>query len=1564
MADSEPAAMLTYAEASLQEPCTDWAAVQQRAPETSDFSKQDMGKHATTVSCMRTLLTASAALHRLAPTSQLPLEIPESKPLACGDCMPSLLAVKLRRTHPDFIPMLLAGSRRGLPIVLLSTDLPDKQKEAEREEFVLRGLGLGPGGILVFEDADQDPDSQTFKARGAAHAVSVARLAEAGQQMLADCSVTDAPVGPSDILCILFTGGTQRMKVVKGSHAMLLHELQAYPDVAPKLAGAGWASGKAPCPRLQPKVLGNLSAYWPAATWGQLSLCIAFGGCFVVTEAKMPSELNRVVTVQKVDVLGLVPDQLALLSQEPVTELPWVRLVITWADKLPPSAARPWANHPQAQFRELLIATEYWLSLQAEPLSPEPSVARLVPGVRAIVLPMDTSDEAPGKLAQQGEIGELCLAGRMVSPGYLDVGTGQSVRPAFFRHNDEDYFRSGDLVRVVSSGFVFVGRSDMLTKEKGQWVDMAEVEGRLQALDSVTESKIMPDPACPADFHAFVVPSDFSAGTDHLVVPGTVRAPPEALQQVRAALPQRVRLHVLRAMPRHCATHKVDTAELRRIIALSTPECWRPSEAGADPSFGKRRLKARLDDKMWRQAIWTAALLLAGLFGTGSAALHAASDSRCRHPLGNAFCRAPLGVLSMAYMFLATLHLEPVSPQSVKLMQEFPLGRFGLIAALHLLGSFSRGARSVVATWSFAGAACAWWRRRLLSWPAAFWAGAGHQAEMEGRWWVTPEPWQRHLLWRVLGVLQRVRRSALLLLRREPVVRIESPSTPAVNLEKGPQSDERVDAEEEQEARRQRRAYENKWWYECLEENLEVSTEQVQQAAEMMSRPPEDCSATRGTADAGSTQASSSCGPRAEAEHTEAARQLLALVEQADARLSPAALDTSLLGMDSLRTSILTSLIRTATGVLLGVSDVRQATTPRQLLEVICQERLRNQVGLEHKDQRVQRDQEAEADQEFAVWWSPGQNVPMGAWVLRTDKPVDHDALLKATQALVDQHPALRVQKVDPIRLMSFLFDTAVLWRTYSPLLAPRIVRWVGRCIFQAWPGIVVRPRSAVYLCQGNSPLEVHIISDGQDGLERRLSQRRWDFASKPPFDIVLFELRIPLLGEWRLSVGGTVSITRQRVAPRSADQAAGEPVDEDVLMYYDCDRGLKGRLVRPGDPSWPPPPFGFPPLFAAHLRSEDDQREGAAEEGTVWLRFEEGNSLWIVWRPPDTDSRDKLERIRARPSSTSESNGGSTSSRIVRVSFLMVQCFHCYADGYSYYPLIGNLLEMYEEALSGKAVTGRPKAWRPPDKAFEVLQRRLSDTLEGRVESADRHSLRGQVFRSNCEGYTYGIRIANQAYEMLAMCSTRYAIPLDYLLLSLTVLGVARASNQETVEMTLYVPMRDGQEVSMVGLFADWRDITVSVPREHATVLGVTLQITDLLRQRRWAVFDALRKPDRTVVNFMPLDPHSRCGFQQLQDRLWDRNGDTLGKSKRRGEDLEKLLQPLAFDMIQEHASSWWISGKIGYRSHPPSWTRRFAKAVQEALVNLALEPLAGAHRPFSLDLPGPERSGYSGRS
>merc|ERR1719161_764891 len=128
----------------------------------------------------------------------------------------------------------------------------------------------------------------------------------------------------------------------------------------------------------------------------------------------------------------------------------------------------------------------------------------------------------------------------------------------------------------------------------------------------------------------------------------------------------------------------------------------------------------------------------------------------------------------------------------------------------------------------------------------------------------------------------------------------------------------------------------------------------------------------------------------------------------------------------------------------------------------------------------------------------------------------------------------------------------------------------------------------------------------------------------------------------------------------------------------------------------------------------------------------------------------------------------------------------------------------------------------------------------------------------------------------MLQLASAQFDVPFDYLLLGLTVVSVARAGGEECVDMTLYVPMRDGLEVTAVGLFADWRDIVVSTPKVHATILGTIIQVADILRNRRWTVFSALRKPERTFVNFNQLDPQRRASFQQLPAELWQ-GGDWL---------------------------------------------------------------------------------------
>ena len=80
-------------------------------------------------------------------------------------------------------------------------------------------------------------------------------------------------------------------------------------------------------------------------------------------------------------------------------------------------------------------------------------------------------------------------------------------------------------------------------------------------------------------------------------------------------------------------------------------------------------------------------------------------------------------------------------------------------------------------------------------------------------------------------------------------------------------------------------------------------------------------------------------------------------------------------------------------------------------------------------------------------------------------------------------------------------------------------------------------------------------------------------------------------------------------------------------------------------------------------------------------------------------------------------------------------------------------------------------------------------------------------------------------------------------------------------------------EETMAIGLFADWRDITLRLDFELGTVLGTVLQVAHKIQHRQWSVFNALRKPERTVVNVQPLDFERVAGFVCCQ--LW---GD-LGK-------------------------------------------------------------------------------------
>merc|ERR1712050_366864 len=134
-----------------------------------------------------------------------------------------------------------------------------------------------------------------------------------------------------------------------------------------------------------------------------------------------------------------------------------------------------------------------------------------------------------------------------------------------------------------------------------------------------------------------------------------------------------------------------------------------------------------------------------------------------------------------------------------------------------------------------------------------------------------------------------------------------------------------------------------------------------------------------------------------------------------------------------------------------------------------------------------------------------------------------------------------------------------------------------------------------------------------------------------------------------------------------------------------------------------------------------------------------------------------------------------------------------------------------------------------------------------------------------------------------------------------------------------------------MVGLFADWRDLSVSIDFELATILGTIVQISQKIQSRQWGVFNALRKPERTFVNVQTLDFERRAGFVPLGESMW-RGGDQLPRPHQRKAQLDWVRQPASFNIVQQEEHAWWISIAVEHSKRPTSWMRHFVFSFREA--------------------------------
>eukprot|EP00927_Polykrikos_kofoidii_P000683 TRINITY_DN10250_c0_g1_i6.p1 TRINITY_DN10250_c0_g1~~TRINITY_DN10250_c0_g1_i6.p1 ORF type:complete len:1616 (+),score=268.28 TRINITY_DN10250_c0_g1_i6:71-4849(+) len=704
-----------------------------------------------------------------------------------------VVALRLSRTHVDFLPAILAASRCGVTLAFLSTDLEDRALEDARAQLVLAELRPR---LLVAEAASVGE----AEALAASSCVQVSPVEHMGARqqgggmgpMTCSGDQNTLPGVPLPPLCFLFTGGTTRGRCVAVTHDMVRHESLRYTE----------------CLRLPSdvRVLAQTSVYWGASALGQLSIALAYGGCAVMTEANEAEELRAVIDAESVDVLGIVPDQLRMLTEDPHVELPRMRAVFTWGEALRPALAELWRNHPGgARIRELLISTEYWLSLYAAPIDPgfgsEARLLRPVRGARVLVLGAD------GDPVKPGELGELLLAGPMVTCGYVQMSTGCASggsptrdgttkdggvamcasKSPFLDVGKERYFRTGDMVRLsfasslghntggaggvggqlfgdtaysnreeaVEAAAVataaagsrvlleYRGRLDMTAKEKGKWIDLRDMEERVSGLAGVTDVALLPDRRGGAEAHACLT-LDSSANSS------------TTLSDVRQVLPRSTQLHVLHCLPRHPVTRKIDLRRLRALTDVREPAAtgvsWPMALSNGPPP---RRAQGRLRAKVRRHA-WTTVIALIA----ASAPLDVLAIARWRPGVSIfAIFRRPKvsGLAFLPLLHLACLHVLHMFPSGGHaVMERVPCGMWGaMFVALATRGGLR--SRSIVRKacncmfflWVAFGAACAVGRRRLLSYQVAFWVGVGHRLDFDCSRWLRISMWREYIRRRI-----------------------------------------------------------------------------------------------------------------------------------------------------------------------------------------------------------------------------------------------------------------------------------------------------------------------------------------------------------------------------------------------------------------------------------------------------------------------------------------------------------------------------------------------------------------------------------------------------------------------------------------------------------------------------------------------------------------------------------------------------------------------------------------------------------------------------------------------
>lgn len=435
-------------------------------------------------------VTTPGCLHRA--VEQLALQTPDAEAVESPDGLLTFAELN-GRANQVACELVDAGVRRG-DVVGICTQ--------RSTDLVVAVLGVLKSGAAFLPLNPEDPLARlrfTLTDAGARLVLTDRHQPEADLPArwveLADiarqCSTVSPMirVEPDDLAYVIYTSGTTgQPKGVAVEHRQVANTLAACQEYF------GFAADDVG--------LVIAPATFDVFYYELLSVLLAGGRSRLVTRQELFDPWRMVHLLRGATAFQGVPGVqehlLRTLADQGVDQLPTMRHVVTGGDRVPAGLVRTLQEvFPRAHVAVTYGPTETAIFATAyTPTGAGPTVGhpigRPLPGVEVRIA------DAAGRLLPEGVAGEIWIAGRGVSRGYLNRPDETATR--FATLDGRRWYRSGDRARLRPDGVIeFLDRADDQVKVRGHRIELGEVESVLAQAPGVRQAVVTTQGQGPSD---------------------------------------------------------------------------------------------------------------------------------------------------------------------------------------------------------------------------------------------------------------------------------------------------------------------------------------------------------------------------------------------------------------------------------------------------------------------------------------------------------------------------------------------------------------------------------------------------------------------------------------------------------------------------------------------------------------------------------------------------------------------------------------------------------------------------------------------------------------------------------------------------------------------------------------------------------------------------------------------------------------------------------------------------------------------------------------------------------